>query len=270
MHLLLPPSEGKSAPSKGPAFDLDELSFPEFNDARETVLSTLIEVSNREDAAKILKVGAKGAQEIVAQRDILSAPCAPAREVYTGVLYEAAQLRKDDDVLIFSGLFGVTKGEDLIPAYRLSMNVSLPGIGPLKSFWRKQFAGWSPNSDFTGDSKISCQTKNNNMVGDTKVQESSVPGFVRDADVTVDLRSELYRVTKPALSNDNGAWWDVRIANSQNKTISHMAKHYRGLLTRALLDAPNGSVDETARTLGTVSIESIGNIRHLTLVPAGL
>ncbi|WEV47460.1 peroxide stress protein YaaA [Bifidobacterium sp. ESL0690] len=270
MHLLLPPSEGKSAPSKGPTFDLDGLSFPELNDARKTVLSALIEVSKREDAAKILKVGAKGTQEIVAQRDILSAPCAPAHEVYTGVLYEAAQLHKDDDVLIFSGLFGVTKGEDLIPVYRLSMNVSLPAIGPLKSFWRKQFAGWSPDSGFAEDSEISSQAKNDNRADGTKAQESSAPSFARNADVTVDLRSELYRVTKPASFNDNGEWWDVRIADSQNKTISHMAKHYRGLLTRALLDAPAESVDEIARTLGKVSIESTGNIRHLTLVPAGL
>ncbi|MDF7665183.1 peroxide stress protein YaaA [Bifidobacterium sp. ESL0745] len=255
MHLLLPPSEGKATPRGGPTFDLERLSFPELNEARGAVLSALIEVSKRDDAARILKVGAKGAHEIVAQCDILSAPCAPAREVYTGVLYEAAQLHKGDDVLIFSGLFGVTTGEDLIPSYRLSMNVSLPGVGPLKSFWRKQFAQWSPN-----------RAKVDN---DRGIRNSSISSGDND-NVAVDLRSELYRVTKPNQSNNNVQWWDVRIANSQSKTISHMAKHYRGLLTRALLDAPTQPVDEVARTLGMVSVEAEDNICRLVLVPTGL
>ncbi|MCO6557998.1 MAG: peroxide stress protein YaaA [Bifidobacterium sp.] len=261
MHLLLPPSEGKSAQTEGPTFDLDGLSFPELNDARKTVLSTLIEVSNRDDSAKILKVGAKGSQEIIAQRDILNAPCAPAREVYTGVLYETAQLHQNDDVMILSGLFGVTKGEDLIPSYRLSMNVSLPGIGPLKSFWRKQLTGWTPDGGFV---------KTNDSVNDKAAHESVIGGCVDCADVTVDLRSELYRVTKPDPSNDGGEWWDVRIADSRNKTVSHMAKHYRGLLARALLDSPTQPIEEVAGMLGSVSVEAEDNIRYLTLVPTGL
>ncbi|WEV73060.1 peroxide stress protein YaaA [Bifidobacterium sp. ESL0790] len=271
MHLLLPPSEGKSAPADGPAFDMDRLSFPELNESRETVLSALIEVSRRDDAAKILKVRAKGSQEIIAQRDMLNAPCAPAREVYTGVLYEAAKLRHNDDVLIFSGLFGVTSGEDPIPSYRLSMNVSLPSIGPLKTFWRKALAGWSPDTGFAEELETPHQGSVNKAIGDmTARQESSISGSTRNVDVTVDLRSELYRVTKPALSHDNGEWYDVRIANSHNKTVSHMAKHYRGLLTRALLDSPTQSVVEVARTLGAVTVEHESGIRHLTLVPFGL
>lgn len=250
-------------------FDLNRLSFPELNDVRKTVLSALIEVSNREDAAKILKVGAKGTQEILAQRDILNAACAPAREVYTGVLYEAAKLHQDDDVLIFSGLFGVTTGEDLIPTYRLSMNVSLPGIGPLKSFWRKQLAGWTPDDGFAGDCEPFSQTKGMNV---TENEAGNKPAMnaTDSKNVTVDLRSGLYRVTKPNSASSRDQWWDIRIANSENKTISHMAKHYRGLLTRALLDSPNQPIDDVARTLGTVSVEAKDNIYHLTLVPTGL
>ncbi|WEV42537.1 peroxide stress protein YaaA [Bifidobacterium sp. ESL0682] len=270
MHLLLPPSEGKASPTEGPTFDLDRLSFSELNDARKLVLSALIDVSNREDAARILKVGAKGAHEIVAQRDILSAPCASAHEVYTGVLYEAAQLRHDDDVLIFSGLFGVTQGSDLIPSYRLSMNVSLPGIGPLKAFWRKQLAGWTPDNGFADGSEMPARTTNGNAITDATMQESSISGFVRNDDVTVDLRSELYRVTKPDPSSENSQWWSVRIADSRNKTISHMAKYYRGLLTRALLDSPTQPVVEVARNLGTVSTKIENGIQHLTLVPFGM
>ncbi|MDF7663941.1 peroxide stress protein YaaA [Bifidobacterium sp. ESL0763] len=240
MRLLLPPSEGKTAPKSGPSFDMDSLSFPELNDARAEVLAALLRVSRGEDAAKVLKVGKKGMAEVVAQRDFDQLPCAPAREVYTGVLYDAARLREGDDVLIFSGLFGVTSGEDPIPAYRLSMNVSLPGIGPLKTFWRQALAGWDPDDGQGGEA-------------------------------SVELRSGLYRVTKPEPANgDEGPWWDVRITNSEGKTISHMAKHYRGLLARALLDARTDDVEQVACTLGTVSVEESTGVRLLTLVPNGL
>lgn len=267
MLLLLPPSEGKSAPDYGPTLELDRLSFPELNQARSTVLSVLIEVSRREDAAQILKVGAKGAKEIIAQRDILTAPCAPARQVYTGVLYEAAQLRQGDDVLVFSGLFGATKGEDFIPSYRLSMNVSLPGIGPLKTFWRKELAGWM------SDKTMMCQvngTESQTVSG--ACNETAMDRRPEDAEIedVVDLRSELYRVTGPGPADAHTRWWNIRIVDSKNRTISHMAKHYRGLLARALLDAPGQSVDEVARTIGAVTVDPKANVCQLTLVPKNL
>ncbi|WEV52383.1 peroxide stress protein YaaA [Bifidobacterium sp. ESL0704] len=270
MHLLLPPSEGKTAPTEGPTLDLGRLSFPELNRARGKVLSALLEVSRGEDAAKILKVGKKGMAEVISQRDLPGMPCARARQIYTGVLYDAAALREGDDVLIFSGLFGVTRGEDLIPAYRLSMNVSLPGIGTLKTFWRKALAGWSPDGGSAGKPGIFKQADTDKVMGARANQQTSESDASDNADITVDLRSELYRVTKSDPSKANAQWWDVRIADSRNKTISHMAKHYRGLLTRALLDAPTRPVAEVARTLGTVAIETESDVRHLTLVPFGL
>lgn len=267
MLLLLPPSEGKSAPDYGPTLELDRLSFPELNQARSKVLSALIEVSRREDAAQILKVGAKGAREIVAQRDILTAPCAPARQVYTGVLYEAARLRQGDDVLVFSGLFGVTRGEDFIPPHRLSMNVSLPGIGPLKTFWRKELAGWMPSKTMmlqvNGTESQTVSGACNEIAMDRCPQDAEIEDVV-------DLRSELYRVTGPGTTNTHTRWWNIRIVDSKNRTISHMAKHYRGLLARALLDAPGQSVDEVARMIGTVTVESKADVCQLTLVPENL
>lgn len=253
MHILLPPSEGKAAPAQGPTFDLERLSFPELSQARATVLSALLEVSRRDDAARILKVGVKGAREVRAQRGLPHACCVPARELYTGVLYEAARLHEGDGVLIFSGLFGVTTGEDLLPAYRLSMGVSLPGVGPLKTFWRKQLQAWRPGW----------------------ARPSSAPSATTQAaadqdDATVDLRSEAYRVTKSAAADGRGQWWNVRIANAEGRSVSHMAKHYRGLLARTLLDAPDEPVDVTACSLGAVSVERRGAAYDLTLVPYGL
>ncbi len=139
MRILLPPSEGKTLPASGPALDLSVLAHSALTEARAAVVDELIEVSQRADALEILKAGERIRPEVEAQCNLWNLPCAPAREVYTGVLYEAAQLRKGDDVTIFSVLFGATGGEDLIPAYRLSMNVKLPRADALKTYWRRQW-----------------------------------------------------------------------------------------------------------------------------------
>jgi cytoplasmic iron level regulating protein YaaA (DUF328/UPF0246 family) len=247
VRILLPPSEGKTAPADGPVLDFEGLSYPELTAARRRVLEALIAVSKRDDAGEILGVGKRIMPEVVAQRDILAAPCAPARGVYTGVLYEAAQLRSGDDVRIFSGLFGVTTGEDLIPTYRLSMNVSLPGIGSLKTFWRRQLA----QSGF---------------------DETAGAAETNMAQTTVDMRSGAYQVTTPS-----GDWWDLRVVDSRGKVITHAAKHYRGLLTRTLLDAEHaqGAVPGNATPLdvarvagasGRVEVTQDGLRRHITLM----
>ncbi|MFT8358754.1 YaaA family protein [Bifidobacterium aquikefiri] len=263
MHILLPPSEGKSFPETGPVMELQKLSFPELADARHRVLEALIEVSNRDDAAEILKVGKRVIPEVVAQRDILNMPCAPARKVYNGVLYQAAQLRNSDDVLIFSALFGITSADDLIPAYRLSMNASLPGIGSLKSFWRRELAKVASISTGSDRKRHVCATSDTDETLNT----------------TVDMRSGAYQVTTTL-----GQSWDLRVVDSRDKVITHAAKHYRGLLTRALLDAqqtaqperrdtPAGTGDITAsldvaqvaRTLGHIEVTHDGLHHHITL-----
>jgi len=64
--------------------------------------------------------------------------------VYSGVLYEALDLASLDGaarrratswLAVASGLFGLLRPADRIPAYRLSGDVSLPGIGPVSTYW---------------------------------------------------------------------------------------------------------------------------------------
>jgi cytoplasmic iron level regulating protein YaaA (DUF328/UPF0246 family) len=235
MRILLPPSEGKTPPESGHPLRLGDLSFPALTAARSRVLQELVRVSGRSDAAAILGVGERVMPEVRAQRRLAELPCAPAREIYTGVLYEAARLHEGDDVLIFSGLFGVTTGDDLIPDYRLSMNVSLSDVGGLRSWWRRELAA--------------------------AVREE-------DSDVTVDMRSGAYRITSPT-----GPWWDMRVVDGRGRVVTHMAKRYRGLLTRALLDArvnrriADDDVAQITRTLGRVEVACDGLRRHLTLTP---
>jgi hypothetical protein len=80
---------------------------------------------------------------------LLTAPSARAIEIYTGVLYEAldwkslslsAKKRSESQLLIVSALFGALRPLDLIPPYRLSMDVSLPKLGGLSAYWRKHLS----------------------------------------------------------------------------------------------------------------------------------
>ena len=118
MLVLLPPSEGKTAPRRGAPVDLSALAHPELTAAREAVLRAL------PDGEALLR-----------------APAARASKVYSGVLYAHLGLaglppRARHRVLIFSGLWGVLAPDDRIPAYKLPIDARLPGIGGLAAHWR--------------------------------------------------------------------------------------------------------------------------------------
>jgi cytoplasmic iron level regulating protein YaaA (DUF328/UPF0246 family) len=121
MLVLLPPSEGKTAPEAGGPVDLGSLAFAaELRERREELLDAL-------------------------DPRLRKAPAAPAAEVYTGVLFKRLELPKlpakaRQRVLIASALWGVVRPEDRIPYYKLPPKKKLGGIGPLATFWRPALA----------------------------------------------------------------------------------------------------------------------------------
>ncbi len=235
MLILLPPSEGKTSPASGPAIDLTNLSSPELLPHRRKALDALLELSGQEDAARVLGIGPRLTAEVAANCHLLEAPTAPAAQVYSGVLYEAAgftatglsreaQSRLQGSVRIVSALWGIVSPLDLIPAYRLAMVVKLPGIGSLPQFWRNGL--------------------------DTLLEPR-----VRD-DVVVDCRSATYVAAwRPARGQD---WVSVKVLRERDgkrSVVSHNAKHTRGVLAGHLVTRPgpeprtNKEVFEAAREL---------------------
>lgn len=151
MLVLLPPSEGKTAPVAGPQLDLAQLSLPGLGTARRSVLESLVELcrSDPRGALGVLRLSPRQGPEVQRNAGLHHAPSAPAWQVYTGVLFEALDLagapassraRLVDWTLVWSGLWGAVRLTDPIPAYRLSGAVSLPGTGRLASFWRDPLA----------------------------------------------------------------------------------------------------------------------------------
>jgi len=210
MLVLLPPSEGKAAPSKGAPVELDSLTFGVELGERRAVLLDALERVGKLSTARALKqlaLSKSQAGEIAVDTALRTAPAAPAAEVYTGVLYERLRLpglpvRARRRVLIASALWGVVGPEDRIPYYRFSAKARLTKIGAPAAFWRPALAAALPDE----------------------------PGSL-----VVDMRSAAYAAAwKPkqatllavrAFSEDGG----------KRKPVSHMAKAVRGEVARALL-----------------------------------
>jgi cytoplasmic iron level regulating protein YaaA (DUF328/UPF0246 family) len=149
--ILLPPSEGKTAPATGAPADPATLWLPELAAARRRVLTRLVAMCRRSSArsvaASLAALGLSAGQraEIARNAGLSEAPAAPAAEVYTGVLYQALDARSpapparawlDERVVIFSALWGVLRLGDRVPAYRCPAGATLPAVGGLTAYWR--------------------------------------------------------------------------------------------------------------------------------------
>jgi len=145
--ILLPPSEGKFAPRRGAPLDLASLSLPVLNPARDSVIDGLVDLCERrpEEAAGILGVPKSQPGLVELNAALRDAPTARADRIYTGVVYDAldaatlstaAKRRAAARVKVTSSVFGLVGLGDRIPAYRLSGDTTLPGLGSVAAHWR--------------------------------------------------------------------------------------------------------------------------------------
>ena len=231
MLILLPPSEGKSAPKRGRVLDLDTLSHPELTPTREKILDALIDLCSGDGdvAATTLGLGKTQMNHVARNAALRAAHSARADRIYTGVLYAALDLgslsgparrRANKSVAITSGLFGLVRPGDKIPAYRLSGDVSLPGTGPVAAMWR-------------------------DVVGPV----------IEEANLLIDLRSGMYaNLFKPAgaLAQRTATLRVLHERGGQRTVVSHFNKATKGRIVRALLTegAAPRTVDQLADVLG--------------------
>ncbi|MER5388409.1 peroxide stress protein YaaA [Saccharopolyspora sp. NPDC002686] len=209
MLVLLPPSETKSVGGSGAPLDLGGLSHPELTGTRQQLVEALSTLADDVPASlDALGLSERQVEEVQRNAELWDAPTAPALERYTGVLYDALDVQSlsaierkqaDTRLAVASALFGIVRGTDSIPAYRLSGGSSLPGLGTLRSVWRPVLE----------------------------------PVLAAADDLVVDLRSGAYA----ALAKVPGAV-EVRVlsedATGKRKVVSHHNKAHKGKLARAL------------------------------------
>ena len=233
MLILLPPSEGKASPAQGPRLAWSKLAFPELTPARREVADALVRLSAgpATKARTTLGISARQDDELERNRDLLASPTAPAGEVYTGVLYDALDLasldararrRAASDIAIASALFGLLRVTDAIPAYRLSADTTLPGVGRLAGAWREPVA------------------------------EAITAAAGRG--VVLDLRSSAYVALGPvpaALSDRTVIARVLQEKGGRRTIVSHHNKATKGRIVRGLLgEATPRTVADLAGALG--------------------
>ncbi|WP_375000024.1 YaaA family protein [Aeromicrobium sp. CTD01-1L150] len=231
MLILLPPSEGKTAPSAGDVLDLDALGSPALTPTRRIVLDSLMRFcqGNHQRAMERLGLGPTQAEAVERNAALAEQPCARADEVYTGVLYAAwdpagrsaaARKRAEDSVAICSALFGLLRPGDLVPAYRLSATVTLPRRGPVAGLWRPVLG--TELSDRVGEGLL------------------------------VDLRSGAYvNLHKPkgALAERTATLRVLHEVDGRRSVVSHFNKGTKGRIVQDLLE--DGAEPSTVDTLAT-------------------
>ena len=252
MRILLPPSAGKTTKESTNHLQLEKLWQEEhLTQTRRQLIDDVQNTALLADAAQIFKLGPKNAHEISQNLEIYDAPALAAWQLYDGVLYEAAkfaqifsygacaqdgqgqgqgnqpqgsgqgqadqsqglQRQLEELTLVFSALFGPVRLTDLITPHRLSGSVKLPGQGSVASIWSK-------------------------ALKELLTQQLS-------GHVVVDLRSAEYgAMYRPTRGSDclllNIGVAKVNPATGKRSVVSHWAKHTRGLLAGALLEAVAG------------------------------
>jgi hypothetical protein len=235
MFIFIPPSETKAFPADADPVELGSLALPGLAPTRDKLRKALVRLARGRAATALETLGlSKGqASELLHNRELASAPADAAAEVYTGVLYDALGLPaliqrgvSVDQVLIFSGLWGVLRPDDRIPHYRCSPAVKLPAVGSVSTAWRKALR--DPLAAHVGDRLV------------------------------VDLRSGAYA----GLWAPGANAITVRVLHEREvggvvkrAVVSHFNKATKGRLTRALLESgqqprkPDEFAD-VVRTLG--------------------
>jgi hypothetical protein len=217
MLIFVPPSETKSFPAGPAPVELGSLALPELAPTRARLLKALVRLARGRSPAALEALGLTAGQagELARNRELLSAPAGTAAEVYTGVLYDALDLpalqrqgAATDQLLIFSGLWGVVRPGDRIPHYRCSAGAKLPVIGPVSAAWRKALR--APLAAHVGDQLV------------------------------VDLRSGAYAsLWAPGANAVTVRVLHERESGGELKrsVVSHFNKATKGRLARALLES---------------------------------
>ncbi|SEO99685.1 peroxide stress protein YaaA [Trujillonella endophytica] len=209
MLVLLPPSETKHPGGAGAPLDLCSLSAPELTPVRARLVGALMDLAADPAAAReALGLSPAQAGELARNAALRTAPTLPALERYTGVLYDALDVRSmtraqraraDRRLAVGSALFGLVRGTDAIPAYRLSAGTGLPDLPTLRTLWKP-------------------------VLG---------PLLARSGELVVDLRSGSYQALAPAAGAVTVDVLSERPDGSRS-VVSHFNKAHKGRVARLL------------------------------------
>ena len=225
--ILIPPSEGKTSGDLNAPLNLSSLSFDSLYTLREMLIDRLISyMKSDHDISKLLGVKTSALKLAISNNlKLLSSGTLPAISRYSGVMYKAIDYEGlnaeekfffNQNVLIFSGLFGVLNPQDLIPNYKLKMGSVISNQKTCAKIWK------NPVTD------VISNISSNKEIWDLLPTEHSVVCDYSKMKYSKKYSFKFYR--------------DV---NGKFKPVTHWSKFLRGSLARYLCvkKAQNENID---------------------------
>jgi len=217
MKILFSPSEAKISGGEQQDFTKDSFIFPQLFGKRLEIIKAyngFLKFASKEELEKLF--GTKKDDIIKKYKtDILKAPIMKSILRYEGVAYDHLQYAKleeseqsyiDENVLIFSNLFGVLKANDKIPDYKLKQGETFLGL-KIEQFYNDNFSFY-------------------------------LDKYLENEDI-LDLRAGFYEkfyiIKKPYLT--------IKFIKD-GKVVSHFAKAYRGEILKLLAQNSIKNFDE--------------------------
>lgn len=233
MKILLSPSETKITGGTDAPFCKANFCLPDCFASRESVFQTynqFLQTTTLEELSAWFGLKKHDeAQKL--QRGIADFPTMKAIERYTGVAFSAlsysslspeAQAYLDENLLLFSNLFGPIKAGDRIPDYKFKQGQKLNGEA-LETYFKKHF---------------------------TEALEQTL------GDEILDLRAGFHeKQYKPKRAKV----LKLKFIK-QGKVVSHWSKHYRGLIAREVAKNNVQNFEEFFQQ--EFSGLSLGNVQH--------
>jgi cytoplasmic iron level regulating protein YaaA (DUF328/UPF0246 family) len=220
VRILLPPSEGKAPRGRARSLAKRALDGP-LAEARLAVLEAVSAWCASDPVAAAAGLGlppTSATHDLSVNVAVLTSPTMPAIDRFRGVVFDGfgfptlsppqrrVALRS---VLIASGAFGLLGAGEPIPDHRVPIAASVPGIGGLTPYWRRQL-------------------------------EDSIPAMVRSRHLVVDLRSTDYVTAPPVGLRQRKHVLGVRVLTDRNgvrSIVSYSSKLTKGQLARVLIEA---------------------------------
>jgi cytoplasmic iron level regulating protein YaaA (DUF328/UPF0246 family) len=233
--ILLPSAEGKEPGGNPLAPDMFDYRssntfnyFSDLNPERRALIDALrAQVDEADEDALEALFGVKGGaleEAVQVTRDVYRSPLMAAVDRYSpGVMYAAmdfaglptgSQRRLLENGVIFSGLFGLLRPDDLVPNYRLKMDAKVEGMGKVSAYWREPLSA-QLNRLLTG------QAVWNLLSGTHEAAWNDAGTYARM------IRVKFYK-------EDEGG---------ERKAVSHGVKELRGALVAYIVNETADSVD---------------------------
>jgi uncharacterized protein len=153
VRILLPPSEAKTRGGRGTPITARARSRP-IDEVRLQTLAALDALVRSPAAAAALQLPPSVAAEALHDNaQAATSPTLPAVDRYAGVVYDGLAARQlsrsartlaNRSLLIFSGLFGVVRGNEGVPIYRVPAKAVLGELGVVGTYWKPHLTALMP------------------------------------------------------------------------------------------------------------------------------